>query len=225
MKKTLVILASLVAVLIAVAQLRPSKETRYQKSKIWYIATLPLWQPIWTVFHEGSHAVAFMSFGNEITSFKPYPHMRDDGRFLFGGVETECPDGICGKNVRLAGSLAPYILDTSVFLASDLVLSTGVVDSEGVGGGFVFVGGMLVPFADFVSQMNGVRCLDRKNIADALGVSPLTVTISADVLAVVGLWRIYVNGKRMFVGKSKTKSQVYISPNSAGVGAKITVQW
>lgn len=66
---------------------------------------------IWTVAHEGSHALTHLIKGNKVTSFIPWPHKsKFHGKFLFGEVIVE------GKFSK-ASKLAPYVLDFITFVA------------------------------------------------------------------------------------------------------------
>jgi hypothetical protein len=88
---------------------------------------MPWWLPLalalpyymlWTLIHEGSHALIVLLKRGEIVSFKPWPH-RDKGEFFIGRVVYR---GIERADIF---SVAPYLVDsiigTAAFLAGLLI--------------------------------------------------------------------------------------------------------
>lgn len=103
---------------------------------------------LWTFIHESCHAVMALLFGNEIISFKPYPH-KYNGSFYFGRVSFIQKDPILSSSKNIWISSAPYIFDLLFFIGC----SIGVIFSTNL----LQVILLLFLFAPLINSGNAAR--------------------------------------------------------------------
>ena len=239
MKRTLFAMMMVVQMLSAFsarAEEAPKSES-FQRDRLWYAASLPLYiLTAGIVVHEGSHALAVgLDDDFELIRFRPYPHYTDDGRGLVGGsIDVRCTDldpqtARCADKTGLgviAG--APYITDTVFFVTADLLLSTGAVNPDGMMGLALYLAGMGSSWYDFASNLIwAIDGSDPDQMARNFAIPRWSVVATASALSAVGLWRLWVNGRRVFwdadpSGKeSKLTIMPMTSPESFGVWAEV----
>lgn len=151
-----------------------------------------------TTLHEAAHvAVAKATIPNmELTRFAPYPCYDRAGDFHFGHFTMLYPNAThISNNTHIAIDLAPYVLGTSTFIVSDLLLSTKVVDPKKAGGAVLYMLGMFAPFVDFA--MNFIfNKGDWHDIRErSRGV---TLDVVGGVLLAVGTYRLVKQGYAVF---------------------------
>ncbi len=94
---------------------------------LWHLLAYPLYQILGSLRHELSHAVVVWCTGGRVTSFCFWPGMLD-GRFFWGYIRFEYPEGIDSTKYRRKIGVAPYILD--LILVASWVVMTRLVDPE-----------------------------------------------------------------------------------------------
>ena len=85
-----------------------------RKKDFLWLLLYPVYQTIGTIRHEGSHALAAMAEGAEITEFVFWPHFRN-GEFFFGYVSWE------GFTTWFTFA-APYFCDLITFFVALLII-------------------------------------------------------------------------------------------------------
>lgn len=117
---------------------------------------MPVWIPIamviplffvWSVVHEGSHAVAGIISGRKVKEFKPWPHMQS-GHFVFCGLRLD-------RRGNTFSDVAPYLVDALAMVG----LTVGGVFADGLCG-VVLVTAMGAPS---VNTIVGVQARLRGN--------------------------------------------------------------
>ncbi|MEK9158622.1 MAG: hypothetical protein AAB673_01350 [Patescibacteria group bacterium] len=172
-------------------------ELEFDKVKLWNLAGLPGYFFLENLLHESSHALMAMSLGEEIDSFKPYPHRNEDGIFLLGGFVSSA-DHIPKRDTALV-ALAPYLTDTVFFVSTDLLLSYHVIEPRSVGGLIVYSVGMLAPFVDLVYNAHGFgKYNDFVIFSKAAGVNRFTTLAITEGVVMVAAVRLIMQGLEVF---------------------------
>lgn len=221
MKRPLICLgvALSLSMLSAPARAEGGDETLRSK-RLWHLAGLPAWFFVaWPPVHEGSHALMAKAYGYEVIGFYPYP-VQYEGKYYYGLTAfNKCAEGHtvvidgqrsvpCEENGGGAMiAIAPYLTDIAVFGTADLLLSTGAVDPDSLGGGLLYIGAMLAPWIDFTWNMNIPGDLDRELFQQETGMSRKSVVLLSEAVSIAGLWRLYVNGKRVFYDRGSPKKE------------------
>lgn len=213
-----------------------------RSKRLWHLAGLPAWFFAWTSVHEGSHALMAKAYGYEVIGFYPYP-VQYEGKYYYGLTAfNKCTEGhtitygdgqtaSCEENGGGAViAIAPYLTDIAVFGTADLLLSTGAVDPDSVGGGLLYAGAMLIPWIDFTWNMNIPGNLDRELFQQETGMSRKSVVLLSEVVSAVGVWRLYVNGKRVFYDRGSPKKEnpmVVLNPMTGedALGLTLSGRW
>lgn len=151
-----------------------------------------------TTLHETAHVVVAKAAvpGLEVTRFAPYPCHDSEGKFHFGYFASTYP-GTIGDNTRIAISIAPYVLGTSAFVVSDLLLSTGAVKPKGPAGAVLYMLGMFAPFIDFAANFFLNRG-DWQEIRQRSHGSSVAFNLVGGALLVVGTYRLVKQGFEVF---------------------------
>lgn len=142
--------------------------------------------------HEGSHALAAMSLGYHVDTYKPWPHFVDiDGQsHLVGGEFAIREDDAAIPRADYAWiSIAPFVTDLLLFLASDLALEAVPADSYGAP--FLAFGGMMFPLPDFAAGiLFRTSETDIMKFHQSSGVPSWVSFLVGGALIVVGSWRL-----------------------------------
>jgi hypothetical protein len=151
-----------------------------------------------TTLHEAAHVVVAKAAvpGLEVTRFAPYPCHDSEGKFHFGCFASTYP-GTIGDSTRIAISIAPYVLSTSAFVVSDLLLSTRVVKPKGPAGAVLYMLGMFAPFIDFAMNFVFNRG-DWQEIRQRSHGSSIAFNLVGGVLLVAGTYRLVKQGFEVF---------------------------
>ncbi|MEK7211998.1 MAG: hypothetical protein AAB731_05210 [Patescibacteria group bacterium] len=174
---------------------------KFQKKKLWNLAALPAYFFAETALHEGSHAVAAKARGAVNVSYKPYPHMESIGGgargFFWGSVTYDDPlEGFSAVDEALV-TIAPYITDTALFTASDLLLGYAVKPGS-IPGLILWSAGMVAPLVNFAVNANGFGAAnDFALFAKAAGINRYALLAMSDALVAVGIWRVIARGKEV----------------------------
>ncbi len=64
----------------AYAEPAGQSEEEFQAGRLWHFAALPVWFPVWSTIHEGSHALTATAFGYTGCVIHPYPHANEETR-------------------------------------------------------------------------------------------------------------------------------------------------
>ncbi|MEK9132491.1 MAG: hypothetical protein AAB606_02175 [Patescibacteria group bacterium] len=226
MKKAFVALAVLIQIVFASSASadEASKSESLKKDRLWYLAGLSLYAAsVGIIIHEGSHAFAvWVDSDFELINFRPYPHIEDGRGFVAGSVELRCNElddaNNCADKTGL-GVIAssPYITDLTLFVASDILLSTGAVNPDSKAGLALYLVGMVYGLYDFSRNLIwAVEGSDPDQIARNFEIPRWSVVASASAVSAVGLWRLWVNGRRVFfdADHSSKESKLTIAPMS-----------
>ncbi|MFH1046889.1 MAG: hypothetical protein V1738_01180 [Patescibacteria group bacterium] len=190
-------------------RLRPNQQTRL----LLQLFMAPVYFMAYSSVHEGSHALAGISFGHEVSRFEPYPHrvrldVDTDGdglgdaetvNFMFGFIEFEESTREPSQAMIAVTMLAPSLTDFVLFSTADLLLQY-VVDPHSAGAPFLLFGGMVAPLVDFFTNMTCLsdRC-DLSKFAESSGVPQGVVRLVGFSLAFVAAWRIMHQFRRVFM--------------------------
>ena len=224
------------------APARESRTETLRTGRLWHLAGLPAWFFAWISVHEGSHVLMAKAYGYEVVGFYPYP-VKYEGKYYYGLTAfNKCAEGHtillddgrtvpCEENGGGAMiAIAPYLTDIAVFGTADLLLTTGAVNPDSFGGGMLYIGAMLIPWIDFTWNMNIPNDLDREIFQQETGMSRKRVVLLSEVVSAVGIWRLYVNGKRVFYDRDAPKQElggVMLSPMSSedALGLTLSGRW
>lgn len=178
---------------------------QFRRQTLWHLVAIPAYFLLNVNVHEGlGHALtASIIPGMDITSYRPYPHFirRDDGtrNFVFGSTYVVWDETI--DNSELAYFLlSPYIVDLSIFMATDLMLSFGVVPPGTDLGGMMFIFGMFSTWIDFTANVIGSLYTDNdiSKAARYMGINPAVLATIGALLSIVALSRIVRVGINVF---------------------------
>lgn len=214
---------------------RLKAEQRSKDYKWVYFASLPAYYFVVEIpLHESTHGLAAgLSSNYEVVDFKPYPHYDSDNNvFLFGGVsmicsnQEKCPNGADLGKI----AIAPYIMTSTLFVTSDVLLATNVVEPTSVSGRVMYFAGMVVPWFDFTyNTVWATDISDNAKVAEALGVKRSSVVATGLLISAAGAWRLWSGYKRAFPkhGRAKAKeSNLLITPmggaETVGVSLSMT---
>lgn len=217
MKRTTAMMMVFFVLLTASEASAAEKETEleFDKVKLWNLAGLPAYFFLENFLHESSHALMAKSLGEEIRSFKPYPHRSEDGVFLMGGFVTSV-DHISKRDISLV-SLAPYMTDTVIFVSTDLLLSYNVVEPRSVEGLIVYSVGMLAPFIDLVYNAHGFGGYnDFVIFSKAAGVNRFATLAVTEGVVMVAAMRLVMQGFEVFSKKTELAKKS-VKPSSVNV--------
>ncbi len=203
--------------------------------KVWYFAALPAYYFLGEIpIHESSHALAIgLNPNYQVDKFQPWPHYSADGsRFFFGSVDMVCNGKACDDKTG-AGviALAPYITATTIFTASDLLLSTKVVEPASITGRVLYFAGMVMPWGDFsYNAVWAIRGSDADQIASNFQIPRWSVMAMGMGVSAVGLWRLWSGYKKAFPGQSHSlanESNLVIVPmgDSGTIGATASMRF
>lgn len=181
-----------------------------KNDRLHFLATLPVYIfTVGSVIHEGSHAVAVgLDDDFALVDFQPYPHIHPVKGFVGGSIDARCYDyELDGQTARCADrtglgviASAPYITDVALFATSDLLLSTGAVNPDSRVGLLLYLFGMGASWYDF--GRNLIWAIDGSDpdvIAQNFDWPRWSVVATATAVTAVGAWRLWVNGKRVFL--------------------------
>lgn len=204
-------------------------------SKVPYIAALPAYYFLVQVpLHESSHALlAGLNPNWEARKFRPFPHLNENNSLVFGSVDMRCYSvEACGDKTGLGViALAPYVTATTIFMVSDAVLSTGVVNPASTTGRVLYFAGMAMPWWDFFfNSVWAVNPSDAAAIANSFEIPRWSVVATGIGISAVGVWRLWVNGKRAFPGQNHDQakeSNLVIVPmgDSGTIGASAILRF
>ncbi len=199
------VLLSLMAFLAATPSARADDFTADRQNEfVYHLLATPLYV-VWNLnLHEGGHALTAVMLGDEIVSYKPYPHMEDMGfgdMLVAGSVEIREP---VPRSHMAAISLAPFMADTLVFAAADLSLNW--VDPSSHAAPFILFGGMLWTWSDFFSGwLFRLPGCDIDQFHRDSGLPPWTSWAVGGAMVGVGAWRVYVRMKDIATARPKKK--------------------
>lgn len=199
MKRTTAMMVVLSVLLAASVAGAAEKETELELDtvKLWNLAGLPAYFFLENFLHESSHALVAKSLGEDIDSFKPYPHRSEDGVFLLGGFVTSA-DHISKRDTSLV-AIAPYLTDTALFVSTDLFLSYNVVEPKSAGGLILYSVGMLAPFIDLVYNAHGFGSHnDFVIFSKAAGVNRFATLAVTEGVVMVAALRLVMQGFEVF---------------------------
>jgi len=150
-----------------------------------------------TTLHEAAHMVVAKATvpSLKVTRFAPYPCHDSGGKFHFGCFASTY-SGTIGSNTHTAIDIAPYVLSTSAFIVSDLLLSTGAVKSKGPAGAVLYMLGMFAPFIDFAVGFLGRG--DWQEIRQRSHNGSIAFNLVGGVLLVAGTYRLVKQGYAVF---------------------------
>jgi hypothetical protein len=172
---------------------KKSKKLSRRGNKTLIFLFVPLALPLHTLVHEGSHAAMAEMLGYGVTGFYPYPHYYDE-KFYFGRVTTsvENPSG----TEQLLFSLAPALVDISMFSVSDALLSTKIVDIHSIAGMALYIFGIIAPLIDFsVGYLEGS---DWDNARAVSSKTSVTINIVGAAFMAAGIYRALTHTVRLF---------------------------
>jgi hypothetical protein len=98
------------------------------------------------VIHEGTHGLAVAILGRKVHGFHPYPH-KHEGKFYFGRLSADT-EGFQPEE-EILFSMLPAAMNLILFAGSDVVLSSGALEADSIGGTMLFILGMAAPMVDF----------------------------------------------------------------------------
>jgi hypothetical protein len=216
MKKTLAFIFFCLAftVFIDNAYSKPKEKLQFRKEMLWHLAALPAYAFLQLNIHEGSHALMALAVGAKIVSYCPYPHVYTyDGRHYFVYGSTLITD-VKTKNREAMIDLVPYLSDLSIFTITDLLISFGAVNPHSFFGGTLYFVGMVMPFMDFVINVNGYsKQNDFSHLADCTGIHRAMFGVVGNIIAAVAIWRLISVGKKVFFRKKTQKNlNAYFAP-------------
>ncbi len=216
MKKMILAVFVVMAVSFQMAQAQTAPTTQQSEEKdsnypaLWLLGGVAEYFVVHISVHESMHALAAgLASDWEVVGFRPYPHRSDNGESLvFGDMSSRClhPDPISGNCVFGADfgmiTLTPYIADVAMFAVSDIMLSTGVVTPNSAGGKILFFVGMAAPWLDvaFNSTFSSFEGSDADFVAKSFHIPKWSVIAIGSGISAVGVWRLWINGKRAFGG-------------------------
>jgi hypothetical protein len=150
-----------------------------------------------TTLHEAAHVVVAKAAvpGLKVTRFAPYPCYDSEDKFHFGYFASTY-HGTIGDNTYIAINIAPYVLSTSAFVVSDLLLSTGAVKPKGPAGAVLYMLGMFAPFIDFAVGFLGRG--DWQEIRQRSHGSSIAFNLVGGALLVAGTYRLVKQGFEVF---------------------------
>jgi hypothetical protein len=210
-----------------------SEDIQLRPNQGWNLGGQALMAPVYffagILLHESSHALMGMACGFTVDRFYPYPVIvpiqqtaedEPENRFYLGFTVFEPRPSEEVRNAQIAlTAIAPFITDTLLFMTGDILLEHAV-DPHSIGAPFLLVGMMMVPLADFIIGLFTVNeGGDLRQFSDASGIP---VGISAGIgwmAAVVGLWRVAHQFRRVFMepvnessGDGSNESAVSVLP-------------
>lgn len=186
-----------------------------------YFAALPVYYfGVEIPLHESTHGLA-ASLGSDykVVEFKPYLHYDSTQEtFLFGSVsmvcdnQEKCPDQAALGKI----ALAPYVMTSSLFVTSDILLATDVVEPTSVSGRVMYFAGMVVPWFDFTyNTFWATDASDNAKVAESFGMSRSSVVAGGALISAAGAWRLWNGYKRAFPKRGQVKdreSNVLVTP-------------
>lgn len=200
---------------------------QFAPERLWHLAELPAWYFVWTVIHEGSHALTATALGYRGCRIHPYPH-EHDGVFSYG-------DSFCDSWQKSGGSrdavifIMPSFVDIAVFGTSDLMLTSRVIDPDSLAGGLLFFGGMLAPWLDYTLNANNLdgTYADNAIFARLIGVPRWSVMLAQDAIAALGLIRLISVFQEVFFEDQETDDGLAINilPASNNLGLQVAGQF
>lgn len=218
-----------------------AKREIVKNDRLHFLATLPVYIfTVGSVIHEGSHAAAIgLDDDFELVDFQPYPHIHPVNGFVGGSVDVECNEyevdaaqARCADRTGLGViAAAPYFTDVALFATSDLLLSTGAINPDSRVGLLLYLFGMGASWYDF--GRNLIWAVDRTDpdvIAQNFDWPRWSVVTAATAVTAVGAWRLWVNGKRVFLDVDSTREidgsveftiVPMTTPESLGVWAEV----
>jgi len=167
--------------------------TATAKDSDWAFAFVPIIIPVHTLVHESSHVLGAKIVGQDITSFKPYPHTHD-GDFYLGRVSW-VSDTFPTKNERMISALAPYVVDMAIFATADVLLSNGAVDIKTFWGITLYLFGIVAPLVDFAKGYSSSR--DWQVARQLSRNRTIVVNVLGAVALGVGLYRFVVHTREL----------------------------
>ncbi len=204
---------TLSASFVAAEDDKPKAEGKAKDYKWAYFAALPVYYFVVEIpLHESSHGLAIVLSSNyEITKFQPYPHYDSaQGSFVFGSVsaicinQEKCPDKAGLGKI----ALAPYIMTPILFVTSDVLLATNVVEPTSVSGRAMYFAGMVVPWWDFTyNTFWATDISDNAKVAEGFGMPRSSVIAKGAIVSIVGAWRLWSGYKRAFPKHPQAKAK------------------
>lgn len=221
MKKALVLFLGLQLVMpgLVYAETLEDKNQESDKQEYEYRLRSDIWphliiQPVYAFLHlnihEGSHALTAKALGYDIEAYRPYPHfiyIDGERNFVLGMTIT--------KGETTSGNMAliavmPTITDVALFSAADITLS--YMNSDSAAAPFLFFGGMVWPWIDFVTAFNSpAPTTDVALWSKELHLNRAGVVLLGDIVAALGLWRVIHHGQQAFFEKVPKRNQKSVS--------------
>lgn len=170
---------------------------------------LPGYLTLMTTHHEGSHALRAEYYGADVTSFKVIPRFErrnGDRYFLLGSVTYDHVEGFEAWQFQSV-SIAPYFTDVMIFGAADLALSRAI-DPASPLAPIVLIAGMVAPTVDVLVNFNVEgNANDVVKLAKGSNTPHWAWTLTADTLALVAAWRVYVHGREILFPDARSPRQ------------------
>jgi len=147
--------------------------------------------------HETSHLLIAVGLGWDVTGFYPYPHAIND-KLYFG--RTTFDSNTTGPGSSILFNTAPLLIDTTIFVLSDISLSFFSIEERSPVNAFILAIGMLAPLVD--ATTNYFLGSDQRKSRLMLHNQQWTLNVVGAILILVGTWRIVHHLRRNFDGKS-----------------------
>jgi hypothetical protein len=153
-----------------------------KKDFLWFLA-YPVYQTISTIRHEGSHALAAMAEGAEVTEFVFWPGFRN-GKFLWGYVHLE------GSTTWFTIA-APYFCDLLIFFIALLIILEAKPQRRWLWINILIIG-MLTPLLNSAYNYIGGLAGGRNDVGKLLGaLDPIAVHLYFALTLLFYAWGIY----------------------------------
>jgi len=153
-----------------------------RKDLLWLLA-YPVYQIIGTIRHEGSHALAAMAQGADVTEFVFWPTF-DLGKFYWGYVSWE------GSTTWFT-TAAPYVCDLLIFFAALLIILEAKPKRRWLWFNILIIG-MLSPFINSAFNYSCGLAWGRNDIGDLLWyLNPIAVHLYFAVTLLFYAWGLY----------------------------------
>ena len=153
-----------------------------KKDFLWLLA-YPVYQIIGTIRHEGSHALAAMAEGAEVTEFVFWPNF-GLGKFHWGYVYLE------GSTTWFT-TAAPYFCDLLIFFVALLMILEAKPKRRWLWFNILIIG-MLSPFINSAFNYSCGLAWGRNDIGELLGVlDPIAVHLFFVITLLFYAWGLY----------------------------------
>ena len=154
-----------------------------KKKDFLWLLLYPVYQTIGTIRHEGSHALAAMAEGAEITEFVFWPHFRN-GEFFFGYVSWE------GFTTWFTFA-APYFCDLITFFVALLIILEAKPKRRWLWLNILIIG-MLSPFINSVYKYSTGLAMGQDDVGVLLrDLNPIAVHLYFVLTLLFYAWGLY----------------------------------